>query len=141
MYHSAAVFPMGRDASEVICTKVHSAALHTGAVSRLQCMLLRCLARTADDSGCAGDQRQLQAAAEMHDREWFWHKTLKQWMRHLDTRQTTTPQQNPADIGLFAKWNAAKWVEEKTEPTFLLDRALIEEVPALEQHADAAAAR
>ena len=76
----------------------------------------------------AGDQRQLMAAAEMHARGWFWHRSLQQWMKRVSTSPTRTAQGQPAEVGTFTVWDTGQWAE-RSESEFMLEHSQVEDAP------------
>jgi CCR4-NOT transcriptional regulation complex NOT5 subunit len=76
----------------------------------------------------AGDERQLQAAVELHRRSWFWHRTLYQWMKRVAVTPARTQQGSSAEVGVFEVWDTSSWLA-RTEQNFTLDMSLVEEAP------------
>jgi NOT2 / NOT3 / NOT5 family len=92
------------------------------------------------DAWRAGDERQLQAAAELHRRGWFWHKALQQWLKRTgNVRSVQTSAGAPAEIGTFDYWDTAAWTEKQTEADFVLDQNLVEKAPVVQESAAGAA--
>ncbi|KAK6193959.1 hypothetical protein LQW54_011922 [Pestalotiopsis sp. IQ-011] len=63
---------------------------------------------------CPGDEKQIQAARELNNRNWRWHKRLQIWLTKDDTMtpQTLSPQH---ERGYYIVWDTNVWSKVRKE--------------------------
>jgi CCR4-NOT transcription complex subunit 2 len=65
---------------------------------------------------CPADVKQAMAAAELHNRNWRWHKKLQVWLTK-DEHMTPQPLSPNHERGYYIVWDTASWHKDRREFT------------------------
>jgi CCR4-NOT transcriptional regulation complex NOT5 subunit len=84
------------------------------------------------ESACAGDERQLWAAAELQRRDWFWHKVLQQWWKKEKVTQFVSQHNMVAMRGSFIAWDAKAWRAKRHPENTTVEEHVAELIPTLQ---------
>ena len=63
------------------------------------------------------DVLQLAAAQELHNRDWWYHKEVKQWMQRITDPTVNMPS---FERGSYMFWNPEKWQKERRDDFVLV---------------------